>query len=301
MNIERKLKIVIIALVLTLTLAACGSGLVLTPSEQPPGGDILPTSGDLDIIITPPAGQQPAGNDIIITPPAGQQPDIIINKFPDEYLIFQGYLEAINARPAGADFSEIEGTIISITHSEVCPYQEETCSIEPYPNDWGIVRVDRVLSHSAFSGGNNEPIIEQPAEGDEGEVTSTSGSQGQDISPKESVFSTLAEGQEVTTQFVLTSRPVIVRYVPGEKTVPFDGSSNLEGGGEDTIEQPAQPGDIVYKQLPQDDGVLIFTTQVGEVKEEVLNKLPGLEVGTRFRAMIRYDGILYINEYEIIP
>jgi len=103
MNVERKPWIAAISLLLTLTLAACGTGLVLTPSEQPPGGDdILPTSGDLDIIITPPAGQPPAGK-----PPAGE--DIIINVFPDEYLIYQGYLDVINARPGKADFGEIEG------------------------------------------------------------------------------------------------------------------------------------------------------------------------------------------------
>lgn len=287
--------IAIFSFALTFTFAACGTGPVLTPSEQPPGGDdILPTSGDLDIIITPPAGQPPAEQ-----PPAGE--DIIINIFPDQYLIYQTYLEAISARPVMADFGEIEGTLVSITHSEVCPYQEEDCPIKPYPNDWGIVRVDRVLTYAPFSIGAVEPILEQPAEGEAEGGSSISGSQGQDISPKEIITAALSEGQEVTTQFVLTARPVIVRYVPGGETVPFAAPGNLEGGGEDTIEQPALPRDTIYKPLPQDGGVYIFTTQVGEVKEEVLKRLPGLEVGARFRAEIRYDGNLYIDEYEIIP
>lgn len=304
MNNESKPWVALFSLVFTFTLVACGSGLILTPSDQTPGGDIVPTSGDIDIIITPPAGQQTGGDDIIITPPSGQQPggdDIIINVFPEEYLIYQGYLEVINARPAAADFGEIEGTIVSLTQAEVCPYQEEDCSIEPYPNDWGIVRVDRVLSYSPFSGGNNEPIIEQPAESEAGGETSTSGSQGQDISPKDRTFSALAEGQEVTTQFVLSARPVIVRYVPGNEMVPSDTSGNIEGGGEDTVGQAAQPGGIVYKPLPREGEVYIFTTKVDNIKEEVLKKLDGLKEGTRFRAEIRYDGILYISEYEIIP
>lgn len=286
---ESKLWVALFSLVFTFTLVACGSGPILSPSDQTPGGDLAPTSGDIDIIITPPAGQQPGGD------------DIIINVYPEEYLIYQGYLEVINARPAAADFGEIEGTIVSITHGEVCPNQEEDCPIEPYPNDWGIVRVDRVLSYSPFSGGNNEPIIEQPAESETEGVTSTSGSQGQDISPKEITFSALTESQEVTTQFVLSARPVIVRYVPGNERVPSDTSGNIEAGGEDTVGQPAQPGEIVYKQLPREGEVYIFTTKVGNTKEEVLKKLLGLEEGTRFRAEIRYDGILYISEYEIIP
>lgn len=304
MKVNRNPWIVVLLLVLSLTLSACGTELILTPSEQPPGGAELPNSADLDIIITPPAGQQPAGNDIIITPPAGGGSggeDIIINIFPEEYLIFLGYLEAINARPAMADFGVIEGTVVSITPGEVCPYQEEVCPIEPYPNDWGIVRLDRVLSYSSTSSGEIEPIIEQPAEGKAGEGASTSGSQGQDIIPKEQVLSMLAEGQEVTAQFVLTARPVIIRHVPGGETDFADPAGNLEGGAEDTIEQPAQPREIAYKQLPKDGGTYIFTSQVGGVEEEVQNNLPGLGAGTRFRADIQYDGILYINEYEIIP
>jgi hypothetical protein len=295
MIVKHKPWIAIIYLLLTLSLAACGTGLILTPSEQPLGGDDnLPTSGDLDIIITPPSGQPPAEQ-----PPAGE--DIIVNVLPDEYHIYQGYLDVINARPGMADFGEIEGTIVSITHSEICPYPEEDCPIEPYPNDWGIVRVDRVLTYASFSGVAIEPIIEQSAEGDNEGVTSTSGSGGQDIGPKEITAAALSEGQEVTSQFVLTARPVILRFVPGEETVPFDAPNNLEGNEGDTIEQPAQPREIVYQPLPQSDDVYIFTTQFGEVKEEVQKKLSGLEVGTRFRAEIRYDGILYIYEYEIIP
>jgi hypothetical protein len=28
--------------------------------------------------------------------------------------------------------------------------------------------------------------------------------------------------------------------------------------------------------------------------------LPGLQVGARFRAQVRYDGILYVEEYELV-
>lgn len=289
MNIKYNPWIVFLPWVLSFFLAACAPQFVLTPGEQPPGGATLPTSGDLDIIISPPAGGQSGGE------------DIIINIFPEEYLIYQGYLEAINARPAMADVGVIEGTVVSITPGEVCPYQEEVCPIEEYPNDWGIVRVDRMLSYSPSNGEEIEPIIEQPAEDETGEEMSTSGSQGQDIIPKEQVLSIISKGQEVTTQFVLTARPVIIQYVPGGKADLAGPSGNLEGGEEDTIEQPAQPREIEYKPLPQDGSLYILTTQVGEVKEELQKKLPGLGVGTRFRADIQYDGILYIHEYEIIP
>jgi hypothetical protein len=276
-------------LLITIALAPCESAIVQTPIKETPGNNILPTSGEPDIIISPPAGQKPEGN------------DIIINALPEEYLIFQGYLEAINASPSLAGSGIIEGTVVSLTLGEVCPYLEEECPIDPYPNDWGIVRVDRVLSETTLGGGESESIIEQPAQSEAEGETSISGSQGQELDSRSTNNISLSEGQEVTTQFVLTARPVIVRYVPGNEFGATDFSNNLEGGADDTIKHPAQPAEIVFKELAQDEGVYIFTTKIGEENEEIRTNLPGLKVGTRFQAGILFDGILYINEYEIIP
>lgn len=286
---ESKIWIKFISIIFLLALAACGTGLVFTPDDSTPGPVIEPTGGDQDMIISPPAGKQ-----------SGSE-DIIINILPEDYLTYLCYLEAINGRPGRADLGEIEGTVVSITHGEICPHQEEDCRIEPYPNDWGIVRVDRVLALTPASGEASELIIEQPAEKDEGGIASTSGSQGQDISTKEKTVPALTDDQEVTAQFVLTARPVNVRNVPGEEMVPSDGIGIREGSGEDTVEQPAKPLDTACQPLPQDKGLYTFTTKVGGVKEVVQKKLPGLEVGTRFRAEITYNGIMYIDEYEILP
>ena len=289
MKKESKLWIAVLALGCAFILVACGFGDTPTPTSEPPGDDQVPTSGAPDIIITPLEDQLPGGEDIIII------------KYPDEYLIYKGYLEAIGGRPSAADFGEIEGRVVSIIKDEVCPYDEEVCSIEPYPSDWGIVRVDRIIWYTPYGEQGTEPIMDQHAQGDNEEARYSSGSQGVDVELKEKTPSALMEGQEVTSLFVLTARPVMVRYVPVAVIEPSAPSGNIEAGEEDTIGQSVQPGEIVYKPLPKEGDFFIFTTRVGDFTKEVVQVLNGLEEGSRFRAEIRYDGTLYISEYEIIP
>jgi hypothetical protein len=44
----------------------------------------------------------------------------------------------------------------------------------------------------------------------------------------------------------------------------------------------------------------VFTTKIIQSPEITQKQLPGLEEGDKFRAEIKYNGILYIEEYDLI-
>jgi hypothetical protein len=250
--------------------------------------------------------------------PKGEGEIAMEPEYPEEYLIYQDYLKTIGGVPRISDVGIIEGTIISITKSEVCPYPEEKCRIEPYPKDIGVVRIDKIIEYTSYSEQSAEQPIEQPV-GEEPPAggKTTPGYKGEELPPPKPVeYERLQLGQEVPTSFLLTTRPVKVRYV----SIPPQGEpepgpygpleSELEQSaeepiGEEPVEHPLEPGEEplpkTYKPIPREGEYFVFTTKIIEYPETSQKILPGLEIGSKFRAEIHYAGSLYIEEYEAIP
>ena len=219
---------------------------------------------------------------------------------PEEFAIYQDYIEAIGGKPGIRDTGTIEATVRSLTKTEVCPDRTDPfapepteCSIEPYPKDLGIVRINKIINYTPYSEQTVEPTIEQPSEEESVEERDTTqGYEGPEYPSKSDQlvgkeYEPLQEGQEVQTLFLLTARPAKIRYVPVNESV---------GGMESAQESAKSEQDISIER-----DYFVFPKIEKFPEPEVTEKtLPGLEVGSKFRAEFYYDGTLYVEEYEVI-
>lgn len=257
-----------------------------------------------------------------------------ISFIPEEVTIYENYLDVIEGESRHfhnvKDIGTVEATIISLTQSEVCPYQEEECRIEPYPKDTGVVRIDKIISYTPYSEQTVQQPIEQvgqPTTREPEEEKTTSQYTGQDL-PKQNIpeYTQLEEGQEVSTIFQVTTRPVKVRYMTvyelrggpeGEfiqRSVESDSNESSElievpPTGTVNISDLPLPKKI-YKPIPKEVNYFVFTTKVfySEVEEEPFPEpevttekiFLGLKEGDKFKATITYMGTLRVNEYDII-
>ena len=136
--------------------------------------------------------------------------------YPEEFAIYQDYITIIGGINKLSDTGTIEATVVSISRTEICPNQEEICSIDPYPNDFGIVRIDKILNYTSFS----EQTVEQISDQSSSKISEENGNKISGYNGLESPskpkpeFVPLEEGQEVQTHFLLTTRPVKIRYAP---------------------------------------------------------------------------------------
>jgi hypothetical protein len=258
---------------LTLSLAACGptaAPTVSAPSQAPPAS-------------------QPPGGEIII--------------YPSEYVAYRKYLDVIGGTPGAADTGVIEATVISINKADVCPYDEEECRIDPYPNDWGIVRVDRIIDYTPYDGQSQGPTFEQPGSSEsppQGETTSEYTGKEPEPQHERGGEEPLQEGQEVQAHFLLSARPAKVKCVSMGGAGGIEQTEPVPGDAQRTSEHPIQPGEPDFGPLVEEDGHLVFVTKFGDCPESSERTLPGLQVGSSFHAQIQYDGILYISEYTLL-
>ena len=292
---RNKLWLLLVTLGLILPLTACAPR--ATP-VVPTRVEATPTPKPVEATPTPvPPTATP------VPPPEGEiarMPEEFII-YPEEFIAYQNYLDVIGGKPGIADTGVIEATVISISRTEVCPYQEEECSIEPYPNDWGMVRVDKIINYTPYAEQALGSRIEQPSETEPAGGETTPGYGGAEHQPKGGKYVPLQEGQEIQTLFLLTVSPVKVRYVPAAGS---EGTEPTEPPGDDaqrTAEHPVQPGQTVFKPIPREGDYFVFAIRIVDSPTTIESILPGLAVGSKFRAEIRYDGTLYIEEYEVIP
>lgn len=202
--------------------------------------------------------------------------------------IFQDYLNLIREPSRDSDQVVLEGTVLAIEQNELCPYQEESCSIPTYPNDWGMVRIDAILPDPNTSGSIGDSAAGE-AEGGEGR---TSG-QNQGVDLPDKAHPELQVGQEVQAQFLLTTRPAVARW---ELAVPED--NNFERAN---APETAEESDPDYQPLLFENGRYVFTVGTSSTDQIEEKVLPGLVVGDRFRAVVSYDGIVRIFVYERLP
>jgi hypothetical protein len=194
---------------------------------------------------------------------------------PEEFIIYQDYIKTIGGLPQIYDFGTIEGTIISLNKSGTCPYKEKNCITEYYPNDWGIVKIDKIDSYSSYP---------------------------------EKTYKELQQNKEFLTHFILTARPTKIRYLT--VYLPKSAQTNLEISSKQTITQEVESTKTIFKPLPKEEDYYVLTTKVfyQELKDsyipsaQTINEkiLPGLNTGDRFKAKIFYNGTLYVDEYKLI-
>ena len=149
--------------------------------------------------------------------------------------------------------------------------------------------------------------LEQPSSSGEepSEEGTTPGYRGEDLpKPKLPEYEPLQEGQEVSTHFLLTARPAKVRYTPTPESEPSPHGPMGSAQSKDivsgqNINHKSEPGEKIFKPIPKDGSYYVFTTKYG-FPEAIEKNLPGLKVGSKFRAEIWYDGSLYVEEYGVI-
>lgn len=235
--------------------------------------------------------------------------------YNSQYDIYLDYLEAtgegLSASPQVYDTAIIEGTIVSVEKSDFCPLSDgEKCRIEPYPNDNAVVKVDKISKYENYSEKNTSAV---PKEGpQEPPMPSDFAPQNRGKVPDNPsgksgripTYSALQEGDEVSAHFILSLRPAKVRYVPfgGETstTVSKRLSSGSDSGSNSNEYKPIEPGRKTVKPLAKEGDYYVFTTKIGDYPNVVEKTLSGLKQGSRFRAEVRYDGTLKIEEYELI-
>lgn len=232
--------------------------------------------------------------------------------YPKEYTTYQDYLQAIgegfSATPKYFDTGVIEATVISLTNSDVCPSTTgETCNIEPYPNDYATVRIDRIVSYSPYAEQTASQPVEQPNRTlSEDSGSTTPGNMGVDY-PQQKVpeIARLQEGQNASTHFILTARPVKVRYVsvePENGGLESQQTASRNSDLTQTVTHTTEPGKKIFEPILKESGYFVFTTKIVPYPETSQKILSGLKVGDKFRANIKYDGAtIVVGEYEIIP
>jgi hypothetical protein len=222
--------------------------------------------------------------------------------YPKGFTTYQAYLDLIGGRPRQADEATIEATVESLQRAEVCPYQDEgECRVEPYPNDWGIVRIDKIISYTPFAGTASTSPEEGQAQSEASQSETSPQYRGPGSQPAKEKPGSLDEGQSVQALFLLTARPAKARYLPASASEDTEPMLVTEPGAGDTVAHSVEPGEPVFNPIPREGQYYLFTTRIGDYAAPVEVILPGLDVGARFRAKIRYDGVLYVEEYELVP
>lgn len=232
--------------------------------------------------------------------------------YPEEYLIYQDYLKAIGGRPGQCDKGTVEATILSIKKTMICPdnvefliSESDECSIEPYPKDLAIVRIDKIISYTPYDKQAFQPKIEESPQkitlkddlADFRKASPENPSGSRMVQRKK--YQVLQEGQEVETIFLLTTQPVLIRYAPiNESKEGLESAITPQSSDQKAVGSKTRLLKKTFKPIPKVNNIPIFTTKIGKFPKGIEKKLPGLEVGSKFRATIRYNGQLYVEEYE---
>ena len=277
-------------LMILFLLAACTSGSLPSTAPSP------------EIITAPLAGEnteQPGEQSAPAQDASIAPPEMVI--YPKEVAAYEVYLDVIKGRPSMADTAVIEGTVLSIQPGEVCPYQEEPCPTEPYPDDWGTVRVDNIVEYAPLGEPGSSPVEGQAGGAQPSEGQTSPGYTGAGAQPGPAKYNPLQPGQELTAHFLLTTRPARVRRLA---TTAFEGAGQaqpLESDAGQVVTHQAETDDTTLEPVLREGGYFVFSTLAIDTQESGELLLPGLTAGARFRARVLYDGTLHVQEYELIP
>jgi len=229
----------------------------------------------------------------------------VVVMVPKLFMAYQDYMGTIDKRISGGDVATIEATVVSLSISSKCPYNEELCGIDPYPNDSGIIQIDRVIDYSHY---DKPGLFKRGIENQDSSIPGEESEAGL-------ILAELQSGDVIDSFFLLSARPAkqgkaVVSAKNGIMTVElpelfFDGSgerSNLA----DKVVDYRLPGERMFLPILKKEDYFIFITEVlylenGEGRDEGLatgNILPGLKQGDSFLAEIYYDGTAHIEKYS---
>ena len=216
---------------------------------------------------------------------------------PNNYNTYLEYVELLKSPSIKYKEAIVEATIIDISISDFCPYKEQTCRIEPYPKDSGIIKINKIIQTI-----ESQSDIIEAINRDNSSENKTDEYKGEDITKKEANYAQNIDiGRSLPTIFLLTSRPVSVNYekigTTNNTTKSIGNSIDPETTSNKSIEQNMNN---TYENLLKKNGHYVFTTKIGDYNNTITKELPGLKTGDIIIAHIYYDGVMtYIEEYEL--
>jgi len=216
---------------------------------------------------------------------------------PNNYNTYLKYVELLKNPSIRYKEAIVEATIIDISISDFCPYNEETCRIEPYPKDSGIIKINKIIQTI-----ESQSDIIETINLDNSSQNTTDEYKGEDIIKKETNYvQNIDIGRSLPTIFLLTSRSVSVNYekigTTNNTTKSTDNSIESETTSNKSIEQNMNN---TYENLLKKNGHYVFTIKIGDYDNTITKELPGLKTGDLIIAHIYYDDVMtYIGEYEL--
>ena len=160
------------------------------------------------------------------------------------------------------DTVTIEATILSLTKNDVCPSEEKVCSVDTNPDDWGEIRIDKIIDY---------------------------------IRDPEAKYDRLSEGDRRVKFFY--ARPSKIRCINLPSKEPEKAETKKQPI--ETKEPAKGPSEVETKSIPREGNYFIYTYYTGKCPPEKI--LPGLNEGNKIRLTISYSGDFSIGEYEITP
>jgi hypothetical protein len=232
--------------------------------------------------------------------------------YPEEYLIYLDYIKAIRGNPGKCDIGVIEGTVLSITKEYICPggfiynsSETANCQTELYPKVTGVVKIDKLTDYRPLLTGraasHDELSSLEESKVDYRGDADTGSSENAAYQPllKRKKYPGLNEVSEVDTIFLLTTEPVVIIYAAvNESAGNLEISITPKQDDKATDSQKIRSLKRKFKPIPISDNQFVFTTKVGSFPRDIRKKLPGLVIGSKFKATARFNGQLYIDEYE---
>ena len=198
-------------------------------------------------------------------------------QYPEAFSTYEMYLDVIGGRPRLAYSGTVEATVESLQRAEVCPYQDEAeCRIEPYPSDWGVVRIDGIISYTPDVGTGLAPGEAEQAQSELPQGETSPEYRGPESQPSKPGIEPLEEGQTVQALFLLTTRPAKVRYVQAGAPDGIEPMEYTESGSGETVEHPVGPGKTAFNPIPREGQYYVFTPRIGTMQPPLRSSCPAL-------------------------
>ena len=164
----------------------------------------------------------------------------------------------------------LEATILSIIINDYCPVDEQPCPIDTNPDDWGEIKIDKIVEYQG-SWWNDSRVHYQP----------------------------LVEGEVRKIKFGYSTRPAKIKCVEYSNQISNQYSNENKSESSDIVEPAKPPENETVRLIPREDGFFVFDYLTGKCPPERI--LHGLKEGNKIRFNSAYQAnSLRVFDYEII-